>query len=108
MNVKQRLKHEWHLLVKSPPGRRFSDRYQRRRRQHATTISRAISISIGIACVIAGLIMLFVPGPGTLALLVGIALLAEQSQRMAQALDCLELKLRHAAQWLKRVWRQPS
>ena len=105
MNLKQRLKHEWQMLVKSPPGRRFIDRYHRRRRQHATSASRALSIFLGMVFLIAGLVMLFVPGPGTVALLIGVGLLAEQSPLMARLLDWLELKTRPAARWLKRVWR---
>jgi len=105
MNIKQRLKHEWQMLVKSPPGRRFIDRYHRRRHQHSTQVGRALSIFIGVAFLMAGLVMLFVPGPGTVALLIGLALLAEESQLMARFLDWLELKIRPAAHWLKRVWR---
>jgi uncharacterized protein (TIGR02611 family) len=108
MTIKHRLKHEWQLLMKSPPGRRFIDRYHRRRHQQSTKVGRALSIFLGAVFLTAGLVMLFVPGPGTLALLVGVALLAEQSQWMARALDWLELKIRPAAQWLMRVWRQQT
>ena len=105
MTLKQRLKHEWQMFVKSPPGRRFIDRYHRRRRHHPTSVGRALSIFLGVVFLIAGIVMLFVPGPGVVALVIGLALLAEQSQLIARFLDWLELKIRPAAHWLKSVWR---
>jgi hypothetical protein len=108
MNLKHRLKHEWQDFLQSPPGRRFIDRYHRRRQQASSAYGRLISIAIGAVMLTAGLVMLFVPGPGIVSILLGLGVLAEQSQSVARALDWLDLRSRHIGKWLKGFWQQPT
>ena len=57
-------------------------------------VGRVLYVTGGAAVFLAGLVMLFVPGPGMLAMLVGAGLLADQSLLVARALDWLELSAR--------------
>ena len=108
VNVQRRFKEEWQAFLRSPPGRRLQDRYHRRQLQKPGAAGRLLSIAIGIAMLAAGFVMLFVPGPGILAILFGAGLIAEQSHFAARTLDRMELKARQVAQWFKRIWQQPT
>ena len=103
MNVQERIKNQWQDLLRSVPGRRFQDRYHRLRQRKTSAVRRLVSLGIGAAALLAGLVMLFIPGPGILTLIVGLGLLAEQSLTVARVLDWLELKARQAGKWLKKA-----
>ena len=79
----------WRTLMEGPPGRRFT-RYH----AHAHTRSSYLSMAVGIATVLLGLLLTLTPGPGFLVLLIGAAIIAGQSRRLARALDRAELRLR--------------
>jgi hypothetical protein len=51
----------------------------------------------------AGLFMLVAPGPGIVVLIVGCALVAEESQYMARFLDCAEVGIRRAISTLRKT-----
>jgi hypothetical protein len=108
MTLQHRLKGEWQKFLQSPPGRRFIDRYLRRRQKKSSAYGRFISIALGIVMLTAGLIMLVVPGPGIVSTLLGLGVLAEQSQLMARAMDWLDLRSRRVAKWLRGFWQQPT
>lgn len=59
---------------------------------------------LGVAIIAVGVIALPAPGPGTLVLAIGGALMARESLAVARALDWLEVKLRRAARWAGRLW----
>jgi hypothetical protein len=63
---------------------------------------RALSILGGAVLIAAGLFMLIAPGPGILVLLVGCALVAEESHYMARFLDWAEVRIRRAISALRK------
>ena len=80
-------------LTGGTAGRRFSDRYVHA--QHGRSrLAASLTILGGIALILVGLLMIFTPGPGALLVLLGAALLAGESARLARALDRMELVLR--------------
>ena len=87
-------------ITRSSPGRRFQERYRRRRGDSAW--KRGGFVCAGILLTLIGIFFLAVPGPGIPILLVGLALLAQTSATVARGLDRAEVKLRR---WWKNVRR---
>ena len=90
-------------------GKRFRSHYWRRRPgAHGT--HRGWKIAAGIILILTGFVLLFIPGPGCVFLVIGAALLAEQSHRAARLLDGLEIRLRVfvgvVATWWRRISRR--
>lgn len=82
----------WNELKSGAPGRRFVAHYEcRHGRNRANTI---VVMAAGALLGLLGVVMLLIPGPGVAALLVAGALLASGSRKVAQALDCCELRVR--------------
>jgi len=92
------LADEWHHLRADAPGERFRHHYERSR--HHSHARRILGGLLGVLLVAAGLIMLFIPGPGILTAIFGLALLSSQSRWLAGAMDRTEPKLRA---WAGRV-----
>ena len=61
-----------------------------------------LTILAGTLLFALGLVMLVAPGPGILVVMVGGALLAEESLFMARALDWSEVKIRRAISALRK------
>lgn len=61
---------------------------------------------VGIVLIAAGIAMLFLPGPGLIALLFGFGLVGGQSKTVARALDRVEPAMRHAGRWAARAFEQ--
>ena len=87
-------------LLHSTPGRRFQDRYQRRKESDRGKLARCAAVFAGIALTIVGVFFLAAPGPGIPILAVGLALIAQESAAAARFLDRTEVRLRR---WWKRV-----
>ena len=102
----ERLKAGWRELRRSEPGRRFRDRYERRRRHGRHSGARKWSVIVaGALIVLAGIVLLPLPGPGMLVVAAGALLMAEESRAMAAALDSLELRLRRLIARMPRLQR---
>jgi hypothetical protein len=89
-------------ITQSLPGRRFQDRYRRMRAQKGSAWKRCALFIVGIVLTAVGVFFLVVPGPGIPILVVGLALVAQESVTLARLLDRAELKLR--AVWKR--WRR--
>jgi hypothetical protein len=90
-----RLKKGWHELRAGRPGRRFQDRYQRVLESAACgALKKWALVAGGALVIVAGIILLPLPGPGMLIIAAGALLMAERSRAAARALDWLELKAR--------------
>lgn len=89
----------WDRFVHSPPGRRFQDRYRRKRRDKGSGWKRCALVGAGIALALAGVFFMAVPGPGIPLLAIGLALVAQESAALARFLDRAELGLR-------RLWKR--
>ena len=77
-----KIRRSWNEFTCAAAGKRFETRYQRMRGA-AGPARRALRAAMAMALIIAGLAMLFVPGPGILVILAGASLLAEQSLAVA-------------------------
>ena len=86
-------------ITQSLPGRRFQDRYRRMREHKGSAWKRCALFIAGILLTAVGIFFLVVPGPGIPILVVGLALLAQESVTLARLLDRAELKLR-------RIWKR--
>jgi hypothetical protein len=103
------LKSAWREFIRSPPGERFERRFRHVRSIRRSGLLKWASWIGGSTLIVIGLVALPAPGPGTLVLLAGGALLAQESLYAARALDRLELLLRSAAASLGRIWsRTPT
>ena len=103
LKMLQRLKQAWREFKRPPPGRRFQELYERRRRARRAGAKRALFIAGGLLTVAAGIASFPIPGiPSELLLLAGLAIFAQGSRRAAKILDWAELRLRGP---LLRVWK---
>jgi hypothetical protein len=103
-----KLKAHWRAFKASVPGRRFRDRYDRR---HLTTRnwlnwSQVLYVVTGCLALILGVLMLVTPGPGSLFILLGLALLASEFLVLARILDWSETRTLGPFKWIKACWRK--
>ena len=97
------LAEEWHTFRDDAPGERFCNHRDRmRRRSKAVRIGALVAGGVLFA---AGIAMLFLPGPGILFAVFGLALFAGQSQFLASRLDRAEPPMRRRARAAKRKWQ---
>jgi uncharacterized membrane protein YbaN (DUF454 family) len=103
----QRARTEWRRFRDDEPGCRFTN-YRDRLHQHGSRTLRACGIACGLVLVVAGIAMCFLPGPGALTILLGLAMFGGESRRLAGWLDRLEPWLRDRLEASKRWWRARS
>jgi hypothetical protein len=91
----QRLKAGWRELRLGEPGRRFRHRHERRRRERHHGAARKWSVmAVGALILLAGIVLLPLPGPGLIVIAAGAVLVAGESRTAARALDQIELRAR--------------
>jgi uncharacterized membrane protein YbaN (DUF454 family) len=96
------MKHEWRQFRHDEPGARFRNhrqRMQKKSRKHA-----AVTLALGVLLLAAGVVLLFIPGPGLPLIVFGLALVATHSRRLSDHLDRLEPSLRHQGHRLAERW----
>jgi UPF0716 family protein affecting phage T7 exclusion len=86
------LARAWHQFRDAEPGHRFHDVYDRLRRTPRT--ARVALWLAGLVLIAGGVVLLFIPGPGIIAIVLGLALLTGLSRRLADVLDDGEKNLR--------------
>jgi hypothetical protein len=87
----------WSELKAARPGRRFRREYKRSHGLARHGAFRKVATIVGGAVLIlAGVLLLVLPGPGIIVIGLGGALIATESHRAATALDVLELGARNA------------
>ena len=100
----ERIKQEWRTFAAEPPGSRFESHHERKRgieRQGA--MARIAWIATGMIFLLAGVVMLFTPGPGLLAIGFGLVCLSAESRRLARRCDQAEMRIREAySRWRAR------
>ncbi len=96
------VKREWRAFKDDEPGARFQ--HQHDRMQKKARGVRIAQAAAGSLLTLAGVVLLFVPGPGLLVMVFGLALLAGLSSSLAKLLDRAEPPLRHQAQLMRRGW----
>ena len=90
-----RLRQQWQELLKAPPGKRFRQRYEHRARERKTLWTRILWSALAVVIIVAGIVALPLPGPGTIVIAAGLALLAQESLVVARFCDRLELAVRN-------------
>ena len=88
----------WHRFRDAAPGHRFRAHYEHV--QQESRAARAAHVVIGVLLIAAGLVMLFIPGPGILAILFGLAMIGGISRRVAARMDHSETRVR--TWWARR------
>lgn len=90
------LRRAWRRFRSVPAGERFQRRYHRRAGSRSRGRLRMfIAAGLGALMVLAGVLMLVLPGPGLLVIALGMALIAEESLWASRLLDRLDL-------WIER------
>lgn len=89
-----RLHKEWKGFVKAPAGERFQRLHGECER--GTTGGSVLRWAAGLVAIVAGLVMIFTPGPGLLTIAFGAALIARESLPVARRCDGLEIRMRGA------------
>lgn len=95
------VKKQWKHFVAVPSGRRFQMRHRLQRSKTGGVLRKILITGLGGLLMLAGGAMLVLPGPGLLTIVIGAAVIAEESLVAARALDRLDLYLNG---WLER-WR---
>lgn len=101
------LVQEWRQFRNDTPGERFEHHHDRMQKtgSRAGAVARLLA---GIVLVTTGIVMLFIPGPGLIALLFGFGLLGGQSKMMARGLDRVEPVMRHTTKQAVRTFEDLS
>jgi Putative transmembrane protein (PGPGW) len=100
------LKEDWRHLKHGEPGQRFKDRYyfSQRRNRSRITFWRVFNIGAGSGIALGGLLMVIAPGPGWLAIFLGLGMLSGELLPVARILDRFEVQLRKLIRWLREAW----
>lgn len=95
----QRLRAQSKKFREATAGRRFEERYERRREKMGKVPLwlRIIYVCVGILLLLVGVVFAFLPGPAVLFYAVGLGLLANESRWLARRLDAGE-------RWGRRIW----
>ena len=89
------LKKEWRILRENPPGSRFQARHRYRKfESRSPAWKKILVIALGFALIPVGMALWFLPGPGWLTILAGLALLAGYWESTSRFLDRTEIWLR--------------
>ena len=105
--ITSRALHEWRRFRDDAPGRRFRN-YHTRLHEHGSRTLRVLGILCGVVLVAAGIAMCFLPGPGLITILLGLAMFGGESRRMARWLDHREPPMRRKAKAAGRWWKRRS
>jgi uncharacterized protein (TIGR02611 family) len=101
-----RLKEDWRHLKHGTSGQRFKDRYylSQRRNRGRFTFWRVFNIGVGSGITVGGLLMVIAPGPGWLAIFLGLGMLGGELLPVARFLDWVEVRLRKLVRWIREAW----
>ena len=94
------LREYWRAFRADPPGQRFQNRYWRRNARRSSIWRKLLVIVAGLALLAIGIVMLVLPGPGSLVIVLGAALVAEESLWASRLLDRCGLRIEH---WIATV-----
>ena len=85
------VQRQWQHFKATPCGRRFQTRHRLRRSSGGSVARKVLISGMGVLVVLAGIVMIVLPGPGMLAIILGAALIAEESLFAARVLDRFDL-----------------
>jgi uncharacterized protein (TIGR02611 family) len=98
----QGLKDSWRRLKQGKPGHRFQAQYQAHQSSRRSRWSKPVAFGLGALILAVGIVALPAPGPGTIVLAIGAALIARESEWTARSLDWLEVRARSILARIKR------
>ena len=101
------MKRAWRSFARAEAGQRFIQHYRRAQLQRSIVV-RTLRIGLGIALTVVGVLLWFLPGPGTLLVVFGLAMFAGESRLVAAYLDRAEVFLRARLERLRRWWQTAS
>ena len=106
MAIALEMKKEWRRFKHDEPGKRFENHRKRMEdSSHAKRVLRAIA---GAALVVVGIVFCFLPGPGLLGVVFGLALLAGMSRWLSHQLDRIEPRVRDGLHRANDWWHARS
>gem|GEM_PF-385598 len=102
----KKVKQDFRALLEAPPGKRFQQQFHRRQqsREHKF-LKRIMFIGGGMLVTAAGVFFLPAPGPGTVIIIIGLGLIAQESLRLSIFLDKLELLVRALTDNAQKWWK---
>jgi uncharacterized protein (TIGR02611 family) len=104
-----KLKQYFHDLLEDTPGERFQRQYRRRQQSSENSLLKKILfIGGGVIVIAAGIVDLPFVGPGTVLIIIGLGLIAQESLRLSKFLDRLEVKLREYMSRINNRWKGVS
>jgi uncharacterized membrane protein HdeD (DUF308 family) len=103
MGALAEVKTEWKHFRHDAPGQRF--RNHRERMKDKPGSHSLVAIVIGVLLVVGGIVLLFIPGPGSLLIVFGFALIASHSKKLSGMMDRTEPKLRRIGRRGMRRWK---
>src|SRR6185312_15417706 len=89
----EELKTSWRSLIKGLPGKRFLRHHERAQRE-PSVFKTVLRVGGGLVLVVVGILLWFLPGPGWLFVILGLALFAGEWRFVACWLDRAEVSLR--------------
>lgn len=97
------IKDDYRSIRDGRPGTRFREHVDERRQRRGGQfgVGRVFSFGAGIALIVVGLSIGWLPGPGGFLAILGLALLAQEIPLIADALDWIELRVRRLVQRMK-------
>lgn len=98
------LAENWQAFKNDEPGTRF-----RRQRERMKSNGRGLTIALvvlGSLLLAGGVVLLFIPGPGLLLIVFGLALIAGVSRRLARWMDRAESRISTVIRKLRSRWRR--
>ncbi|MCO8122022.1 hypothetical protein NHH03_09760 [Stieleria sp. TO1_6] len=106
MGFLQTVKDNYQTLREGKPGERFRGYvHQRRKRRGGNfTIGRVLNFGGGIALILTGLAIGWLPGPGGFLAIIGLALIALELPFIADILDRTEVVIRKLLNSVKRFY----
>ncbi|HSE68883.1 MAG TPA: PGPGW domain-containing protein [Gemmatimonadales bacterium] len=102
------MKSAWRRLKEAEPGHRFKREHEHHRGGKRGRSARIFSVALGLLIVAIGIVGLPAPGPGTLVIALGGALLARESHAVARAMDWAEVQLRRVLHWARSAWKHAA
>ena len=106
MAIALEMKREWRRFKHDRPGQRFEN--HRKRMEDSPHWKRVLRAIAGFALVIVGIVFCFLPGPGLLGVVFGLALLAGMSRWLSHQMDRAEPRIRHGIHRSQDWWHHLS
>jgi uncharacterized protein (TIGR02611 family) len=105
----EKIKQHFQPLLEGEPGERFQQQFHQRREDRKNPIiKKFLFIGGGLIVTAAGIIELPLPGPGTVIIIIGLGLLAQESLRLSKFLDWLEVELWTTLDQSQDWWKRSS